>query len=115
MHQSKPKGLTVRALPILAVLALLTALALAPAFFRSEAQSRKGKGLVARTGSHAAGIPNYDIRLDKKSVLKRGEMRRRDGLGADVAADVRDGAVAGEEKLRSSHPQLKIEYAPETD
>lgn len=115
MDHSKVTGSTLRALPILAVLALLTSLALIPTFFVSDAQTKGGgKGLVERTESHADGIVNYDIRLDKNSIVKRGEMRLRDGFGADKSADLREGIVQGEQRLRSSFPELKIEFARET-
>jgi len=107
-------GSSVRALPILAVLALLTSLAIIPVFFVSKAQKKGGRGLVERTESHADGILNYDIRLDKNSIVKRDELRMRDSIGADAAADLRDTFVSAEQKLKSRLPELKIEYSPET-
>jgi hypothetical protein len=99
----------------LAVLALLTTLALVPGFFVSKAQKKGGgKGLATRTESHADGIPNYDIRLDKNSIVRRGELRMRDSVGANAAADLRDTFVAAEAKLKSRRPELQIEYSPET-
>ena len=115
MDHPKHGGSAYRALPILAGLALLTSLALAPIFFVSEAQNRRGgKGLVARTESHKDGIQNYDIRLDKNSIVKRGDMRMRDNVGADFAADMRDNFASAEQKLKSHMPDLKIEYSRET-
>ncbi len=115
MDHGKQTGSTLRAIPALAVLAVLTSLALVPSFFVSKAQQKGGgKGLVERTESHADGIVNYDIRLDKDSMLKRGEMRLRDNMGADVAADLRDGMAQAEQRLRSRFPDLKIEFARET-
>ncbi|MEQ1763952.1 MAG: M36 family metallopeptidase, partial [Pyrinomonadaceae bacterium] len=114
MDHPNHSGSSVRALPILAILALLTSLALVPAFFTSKAQKKGGRGLVERTESHADGIQNYDIRLDKNAIVKRGELRMRDNVGADSAADLRDSFVAAEQKLKSRLPELKIEYSPET-
>ena len=115
MHYPKYRGSTLRALPILAILGLLTSLAVVPVLFVSEAQNKQGgKGLVARTKSHGDGIVNYDIRLDKNSIVKRGEMRVRDGIGADVAADLRGNFVAAEQRLKARISGLKIGYSPET-
>ena len=115
MDQSKHGGSKVRAFPILAVLALFTAFVLVPVFFVSQAQTKGGgKGLAERTDSHANGILNYDIRLDKNSILKRGELRMRDDVGAGAVADLRDNFAVGEKKLKLRMPDLKIEYSPET-
>lgn len=115
MDHPKYRGSALRAFPLLALLALLTSLALAPAFFVSEAQNKaRGKGLVIRTQSHADGIKNYDIRLDKNSIVKRGELRMRDNIGADAAAEFRENFVAAEQKLKVRRPGLKVEYSPET-
>ena len=107
-------GSTLRAIPILAVIALLTSLAIIPAFFSSKAQKQKGKGLLERTQSHSNEIPNYDIRSDKSAFEKLGEIRGRLGHTAASVADRKDKVARAEAQLRSSAADVKVTYGSQS-
>lgn len=101
---------------LLALLAfgIMTAVLILPSYFKSEAGSIKtGSGLFPKTVSHDGAIPNYDIRSDKSSMDKIAGFRNSVSRNAAEIADVRDGFVRGEERLRSSISSLKIEYSHE--
>jgi hypothetical protein len=94
----------------LSLLAAITALFVLPAVFVSGAGEQTGEGLFARTKSEDPGLPNYDIRTDKKAHEKIAEFRATQNGSAAMVADIRDGFVRAEEDLREKVPTLKIEY-----
>ena len=91
--------------PLFAIAALTFALS-TPFLFGTSAS----KGLIARTESHDAELPNYDIRTDKGAVEKLLAFRLNSGRSAADTADVRDDFATGEKRLRRSIPTLKVEY-----
>ena len=99
----------------LALLALVTSLLVVPAFFISEAQNKRRNAAPAadRSADRETGTPNYDIRLDKAAFNKMASLRGRSNFHASEVADLRDGFVKGEEKLRGRVNSLKVEYNPE--
>ena len=90
----------------LLILALITAIFVLPLPLRTEA----AKGLLMRTESHEAGLPNYDIRTDKAAIDKLASFRTLVGKNAVEVADIRDQFVRGEANLRARVPTLKVEY-----
>ena len=96
----------------LVVLGLVAALIALPYQFRSEAGNtpKKGAGLVEKTVSHDADLPNYDIREDKSATDKLINFRQTLGRNASQVADIREDFVRGEESLKQTVPSLKIEY-----
>ena len=108
-HSNVEKRLTL--FPTLVLLALCTALTIAPSFFGSNASERSGEGLLTRTTSHQEGLPNYDIREQSKGATKFLELARSAaGKNAAAVADIRDEFVRGEKGLQARVPTLKIEY-----
>ncbi len=97
-------------LPAIFALAVITALAVAPAWFSSPTASAKGTGLNEKTASHNPELPNYDIRSDKSAYQKLAAFRDSSGTSAAAVADIRQSFVYGEDALRSRVPTLKIEY-----
>ncbi len=75
-----------------------------------SAAAQPGSGLVERTESHDPAIGNYDIRTDKSAYPAIVGMRTGSGRDSVAIADLRSGFVAGEERLRSRVPTLKVEY-----
>lgn len=95
----------------LLVLCLIAAAAVIPSRYVSPADGKqRKKGLFDRTVSKDPNLPNYDIRTDKRSSRKLASLRQRAGISAVRTADVRDSFVAGEARLKSRVPSLKIEY-----
>ncbi|MGE3465536.1 MAG: M36 family metallopeptidase, partial [Pyrinomonadaceae bacterium] len=103
------------------VLGLIAAIFAAPNVFRSSASASgqgggtggNGKG-IERTSSHDPEIPNYDIREsnekgDHNFLIS---VRSRLGKSASDVADIRDGFVRGENALRATRNDLKVEYSP---
>ena len=90
------------------------ALIILPFQFRSQAVNNEAVNDIFpnKTVSHEVGIENYDIRTDKKnqSVANLLKFRQESGKTASLIADVKDGFVDGEKKLRSRVNNLKIEY-----
>ncbi len=102
-----------RILFCLCVLGLLTAIIIVPNGFRSTAQSNSGgEGLSQTTFSHEANLENYDIRTAKKQDAADALMSYRQDGGTDAVsiADFRDKFIKGEETLRKTLPNLKVEY-----
>jgi hypothetical protein len=89
------------------VLTALTAVFLLPFQMRSKASPA---GLFQRTESQDEGLPNYDIRSDKKAFEKIAAFRTARGKDASQIADAREAFVHGEEALRQRVPTLKVEY-----
>ena len=111
MFRSFTSAVRGKSLIVFAVLFLLTAAAVSPVFFVSEAQVR-GRGLQRQTKSHENALPNYDIRSDKAAYNKIAELRQQYNRSASDVADKLDEAVQGEEELRSKVPNLKVVYGP---
>jgi hypothetical protein len=103
-------GLERRVLSAILALAAITAIAVAPAWFSNPSVSAKGSGLIQKTASHDAELPNYDIRSDKSAWQKLAAFRDSSGTNASAVADLRQAFVGGEEALRLRVPTLKIEY-----
>ncbi len=95
-----------RVLFCLLVLGVLTAVFILPFQMRSNA----AKGMVQRTESHEADLPNYDIRSDKSAYDKIAAFRTNLGKNASQIADARESFVRGENSLRQQVPTLKVEY-----
>lgn len=77
-----------------------------PDLFSSKADAVSRTGLVVRTSSQSADIPNYDIRIDKRAL---NEVVKALRTKADTA-NIRDRIAAGEADLRQRVPSLKVEY-----
>ena len=93
------------------VLLMLISAVILPDFFRSRAVSgNPGKGLFTRTVSQDPGLPNYDIRMDKKAAEKMAGFRGRAKKNAAAVADIRERQVGGERALQNRVPGLKVEY-----
>ncbi len=95
----------------LLILGVITALVVLPSSqFRSTATT--GKGLIERT-SVEEGIPDFDIRTSKEHADTRMDFRQA-AQSAVSTADLRDGFVRGEEKLREKVPTLVVDYSETT-
>lgn len=98
----------------LAVLGLVTMLALVPVQYWSQAGASRGEGLIYRTVSHEDGLDFYDIRMrdadDRQASDLLAGYRQSAGRDASFIADQREKYVRAEESLRTSVPTLKIEY-----
>lgn len=108
MHKISRPDSNWKILSVLFVFALIAALFALPSQFVSEAV--KGNGLIERTKSHDEGLPNYDIRTDKKAFEKIAAFRNTRNVSAASVADIRESFVRGEESLKSRVPNLKIEF-----
>ncbi len=106
MYKNRLPESKIRILLYLTVLAMVTSLVMIPLAFQTEA----AKGLIVRTESHSAEIPNYDIRTDKSAFEKLAAFRETAGKSAVEVADIRDEFVRGEASLRTSVPTLKVDY-----
>ncbi len=78
--------------------------------FKASAISDGESGLLERTSSRSADLPNYDIRMDKSAYSKLAAFRDSLQKPAAEIADVRDSFVRGEDELRKRIPTLKIDY-----
>ncbi len=96
------------------VLSFATFIAVAPAFFETNA-SKAFSGTDDVTHSWDAKIPNYDIRTDKRAFAELAAFRASQNKSAAEVADIRDAFVRGEEKLKQSVPSLKVEYSPDIE
>ena len=92
------------------VLAIVTAIAIAPTYFPSAASSTKGGSLFEVTTAQEEGLEDYDVRTSKKDVGVIMEYRASAG-NALRAADLREKFVDAEVSLQRSIPTLKIEYS----
>jgi hypothetical protein len=96
----------------LILMGLVTALAVIPAQFPSEAGTKQASGLFPRTVSHEDGLDFYDIRtvesIDAREAFT--QFRHSAGKNASLVADEREKFVRAEETLRTSVPTLKVEY-----
>ncbi len=88
------------------ILAALTAVFVLPFHMRSNA----AKGMIERTESHEADLPNYDIRVDKSAFEKIAAFRSGLGKNASQIADAREAFGRGESALKQRVPTLKVEY-----
>jgi hypothetical protein len=91
---------------------------LLPTEFGSHAVSTKTPGAAERssydvTRSDAAGLENYDIRLDKASAQKIVDMRQAASRGSADLASTQQQLRNAETELRQRVPSLKIEYSPD--
>lgn len=87
----------------LVLIGLVTMLAVVPAFFEASAGTEKFDDEAKVRG-------DYDIRRDKNGVPRLAEYRLSVSKNAVEIADIRDGFVRGEERLRDRVPTLKVEY-----
>lgn len=107
----------VRMFLFLGVVALVAALGVLPYYMTARAQIKTGSGLFTRTVSHDPELPNYDIReamnTSKDEAMTEFFASARSSVGRDASeiADIRDGFVRGESKLRARVPDLKIDYS----
>lgn len=62
----------------------------------------------------SAGLPNYDIRQDKKAPEKLAAFRDSMNKSASAVADIRDGFAQAELRLRAKVRSLKVQYNPAT-
>lgn len=111
MYHAFRTSISRKSLTPLAVLFLITIVAILPIFFSAEAADKtSGDGLTIQTQSHRADLSNYDIRMQKGEYEKIAELRSSQNVQASKVADVRDLFTRGESKLRERVPSLKIEY-----
>ncbi|MGH9820819.1 MAG: hypothetical protein ACRD43_11675, partial [Pyrinomonadaceae bacterium] len=68
---------------------LIAALIIVPTYFRSDASPQK-KGGASKTLSAEPGLPNYDIRQDKKAIDKIVSFRGSMSKDAAQVANIRD-------------------------
>lgn len=113
MYRSFTSAVRGKTLIVFAVLFLLTAAAVSPVFFVSEANVR-GRGLNRQTKAQDDALPNYDIRSDKAAHQKIAELRGRHNRTAAAVADKRDEAVQGEDELRAKLPSVKVVYGAQS-
>jgi len=94
------------------ILGLIAAVVILPYQFRSEAGAKETNlnEELERTAGSEEGLENYDIRTDKSKSETLLNFRRSAGSDAVEIADARDEFVAGENVLRQSVPNLKVEY-----
>ncbi len=81
--------------------------------FSPQKHSEAAKGLSHQTRSQDDGVPNYDIRADKRAVEKISSLRSAAGKNAFEIADRRDSMVRAERSLKARIPNLKVEYNAE--
>ncbi|MDQ3712489.1 MAG: M36 family metallopeptidase [Acidobacteriota bacterium] len=93
-------------------LGLISAILILPYQFRSEAGTKKASSNeeVEKNVVSEEGLKNYDIRTDKSKSETLLNFRQSAGIDAVEIADARDKFVAGENLLRQSVPNLKVEY-----
>ncbi len=92
------------------VLALLAGASAFALFWPFGTVQHAAKGLRTKTISSDERFPNYDIRTDKEAGEKLAAFRSSVKKTASDVADVRDGFVRGENRLRATVPSLKVEY-----
>ena len=112
MQNSSDAGIRRGLLLTLFLLGLATFLVLVPLQFESEVAA-KGKGLFEQTTSNDPLLPNYDIRLNRKTEDIESyfsSVRESIARNASSVADVRDAFVRGEDALRTKLPSVKFEY-----
>jgi len=96
----------------LIVLGLIAAVMILPYQFRSAAGTKETNlnEEFEKTAGSEEGLENYDIRTDKSKSETLLNFRLSAGRDAVQIADERDEFVAGENLLRQSVPNLKVEY-----
>ena len=87
----------------LIVLGLVTALAIIPTQFGSQAVTKDGSGLFPRTVSHEEGLDFYDIRMSESGEARESLIQLRELAGKDASfvADERERFVQGSETSTS--------------
>lgn len=114
MHLRDIAGSRRNVLLVLGILAVIAAIVFLPSGSNVEAVKKiDGKGPKRTDGGHEEGLPNYDIRTDKKAFDKMAVFRNAASRSASDVADRRDDLVRGEVALKAKVPTLKIEYSPE--
>ncbi len=111
MYNSSRLESRTKVLAFLFVFAIIATLFALPSQFVSRAGG--GSGLVERTVSHDSGLPNYDIRSDKRAFDRVAAFRNSQGFSAAAVADVRENFARGEQTLKSRVPTLTVEYNPD--
>ncbi|MEO6391139.1 MAG: M36 family metallopeptidase [Pyrinomonadaceae bacterium] len=103
----------------LAVLGLAALLTFLPTEFGSKAGStlapHKGDNSFQVTKAGAAGIENYDIRIDKSDEAARtmAELRTKSNVTESRTAGTRQQMLNGESNLRGNVSNLELEYSPD--
>ncbi|MEO7658242.1 MAG: M36 family metallopeptidase, partial [Pyrinomonadaceae bacterium] len=93
---------------------LVAVIGVASVFFLSpQKHSEAAKGLSHQTKNQDDGVPNYDIRADKRATEKITTFRNKAGKNAFEIADRRDAMVRAEKSLKARIPNLKVEYNAE--
>jgi hypothetical protein len=89
----------------LAVIGIIAGILVIPSMFGTQAAGNRSQGRPAERG-----LPNYDIREDKKAINVIADMRSRTSMRASDVADLRENFVGAENRLRARVPSLKVEY-----